>query len=450
MAVEFFIHKMSEHMETAQILKWYAREGEHVEKFQIIMEVMTDKVTAEMEAPEAGVIKGIRPGAIDGATVPVGEPICYIAAEDETVPALPPLPGFAAEAQIAEPALAAAAGGNGAPGAEKPGFSEKPGVLSEEVAGPRASPVARKVAKELGIDLNQVKGGGPLGRITESDVRAAAPAAKAEAASPTVSSSSSPSPVRAPVVAAAPVAVPAPTGVPQAGPSGPTRSLSLTPIQRVTGERMRESIVSAPQFAVDVMADMTQALWLREQLAERVKTDASAGLSMTGLLVKVAGAALKRHPRANAEFAGDHLMLHEDINIAVAIGTDDGLVVPVIRNADRKSLAEITKDLSRFQEQAKRLRFTADDLSGGTFTISNLGMFGVDHFQAIVNPPQAAILAVGRIQKIPVGLPDDGIALRPMMSLSLTVDHRCLDGLQAARLLAEIKELLEGPHLLLA
>ena len=198
---------------------------------------------------------------------------------------------------------------------------------------------------------------------------------------------------------------------------------------------MRESVVNAPQFAIDVAADMTQALWLREQINERIEAEAGAKLSVTGLLVKVVGAALKHHPRANAEFAGDHLKVHEEINVAVAVGTDDGLVVPVIKSADRKSLSEITRELAGFQEKVRTLRFTAEDLSGGTFTLSNLGMFGVDNFRAIINPPQSAILAVGRIQKTPIGLPDDTIALRPMMSLTLTVDHRCLDGVQAARLL---------------
>jgi pyruvate dehydrogenase E2 component (dihydrolipoamide acetyltransferase) len=181
-----------------------------------------------------------------------------------------------------------------------------------------------------------------------------------------------------------------------------------------------------------------------------VQAEAGAKFSVTGLLIKVVAAALKRHPRANAEFAGDKLTLHDEINLAVAVGTDDGLVVPVIRNADHKSLAQITAELAAFQEKAKTLRFSADDLTGGTFTISNLGMYGVDGFRAIINPPQSAILAVGRIIKTPVGLPDDTIALRPLMSLTLTVDHRCMDGVQGARFLGEIKTLLEQPHLLLA
>ena len=213
---------------------------------------------------------------------------------------------------------------------------------------------------------------------------------------------------------------------------------------------MRESVVNAPQFAIDVAADMTQALWLREQLAERVQAEAGAKLSVTGLADQSRRGCAQTPSARQRRICGRQVDLHDEINLAVAVGTDDGLVVPVIRNADHKSLAQITAELAAFQEKAKTLRFSADDLTGGTFTISNLGMYGVDGFRAIINPPQSAILAVGRIVKTPVGLPDDTIALRPMMSLTLTVDHRCMDGVQGARFLAEIKTLLEQPHLLLA
>jgi pyruvate dehydrogenase E2 component (dihydrolipoamide acetyltransferase) len=448
MAVEFYIAKMSDHMETAQILKWLVNEGDRVEQYQIILELMTDKVTAEVEAPAAGVIKGIRPGAVDGAEVPVGEVICYIAAPGESVPALPPLPGYETPDEGRTIAEHPSGTKDEEPVAQVE-IAPKEGE-AEPVAGPRASPVARRVAKDLSIDLTAVTGTGPQGRITEADVRAFATAKTDErrktkdepvAPTPTAPAVSAPEHIsRIPHQDMSPSTLPAPRST----------DLPLTPVQRITGERMRESVVNAPQFAIDVAADMTQALWLREQINERIEAEAGAKLSVTGLLVKVVGAALKHHPRANAEFAGAHLKVHEEINVAVAVGTDDGLVVPVIRSADRKSLSEITRELAGFQEKARTLRFTAEDLSGGTFTLSNLGMFGVDNFRAIINPPQSAILAVGRIQKTPMGLPDDTIALRPMMSLTLTVDHRCLDGVQAARLLAEIKDLLERPHLLLA
>jgi pyruvate dehydrogenase E2 component (dihydrolipoamide acetyltransferase) len=453
MAVEFFIHKMSEHMETAQILNWLVKEGDRVELYQPIIEVMTDKVSAEVESPAAGVIKGIRAGAVDGATVPVGEPICFIAAEDEAVRPLPPLPGYeptGGEPQGGEtggetpPLQEAIQPGRGE--VSSPPHASPPPAAAEDVADVRASPVARRVAKEFGVDLSAVKGTGPQGRISEADVRAHA---------------------------AALAAPPAPETPPAAA---EYQWLDLTPIQKLTGERLRESIVNAPQFALDAAADMTQLLWLRDQLADRVEARAGARLSITGLLVMVVADALTRHPRARAEYVpwspsrglappsgglaqgsstGGRLKVLPNIHLGVAVGTEDGLVVPVIRDADRKSLSEITRQLAAFQEKARTLRFGAEDLglapsAGGVFTLSNLGMYGVDGFRAIVNPPQSAILATGRIINTPVGMPDGAIALRPMMNLTLTADHRCMDGVQAARFLAEVKELLEQPHLLFA
>jgi len=220
----------------------------------------------------------------------------------------------------------------------------------------------------------------------------------------------------------------------------------LTPIQRLTGERMRESVVNAPQFALEVSADATNLLWLQEALGERVALGARARLSLSGLLVRIVAEALLRHPLANAQFAEGKLKLLDAINIGVAVGTDQGLVVPVIKQAAQKDLTAITAELAGFQEKAKTLRFSADDLADGTFTLSNLGMYGVDRFTAIVNPPQSAILAVGAVTRQPVALANDVVAVRPLLRLTLTVDHRVLDGLQAARFLAEVKQKIEKPY----
>ena len=260
-------------------------------------------------------------------------------------------------------------------------------------------------------------GTGPGGRIREEDVRAFAEAA---------------------------------TTAPEPQPDeAGAEWLELTPFQRVTGQRMLESIQEAPRFALTVSVDMTNALGLRASLMEQVIAETGARLSITAILVKVVGAALRRYPRANVSFVEGRVKVHSHVNLGVAMGTDDGLVVPVVKDADRKSLMLITRELKVLREKAQRMRFSAEDLAGGTFTISNLGMYGVDHFTAIINPPQSAILAVGRIVKTPVGMPDDTIALRPMMRLTLTVDHRAMDGLQSARFLAEVKSRLEQPYLLL-
>jgi pyruvate dehydrogenase E2 component (dihydrolipoamide acetyltransferase) len=414
MAVEFYIHKMSEHMDAAEIIQWLVKEGDRVEQHQPLVEVMTDKFTVEVEAPVAGIFAGRRAGTEPGQTVPVGEALAFIVQPGERAPSLPPIGSPAqAETPAPEPAPAAPSANGG-----------------EEVGRVRSTPVARRMAKELGVDIEQVRGSGPGGRVTEQDVRAFAQHA------------------------AAPVSVPEPPPIPQPIPPAPPAGAGftwqeLTPIQRITGERMAASVTAAPQFAVEMSADATNLLWLRDALMDRILLDARTRLSVTALLVKIAADVLGRHPRANAEYDGGRLKLHEAINVGVAVGTEQGLAVPVVKDARGKSLAEVAAALDAFQEKARTLHFSADDLGGGTFTLSNLGMFGVERFQAILNPPQSAILAVGAVVRTPVVLANDTVAVRPMMRLALTVDHRVLDGVQAARFLADLKDRIEKPYFLI-
>jgi pyruvate dehydrogenase E2 component (dihydrolipoamide acetyltransferase) len=458
MAVEVFMPKMTDHMESGEIIRWLVKEGDRVEQGQIIIEVMTDKVVADFEAPAAGILKGIRAGAEDGATIPVGETFAFIAAPDEPVPTLPPLTPAAAGAATAAPlAVEAVPSAPAEPGqiratpavrklARELGadlvqvrgtgpegrireedvhtyLAAQQAAPAEEPGGVRASPMARRIARELGVDLARIQGSGPGGRIREEDVRAFAEAHKAPAVAP-------------PPPAAAPAALPG-------------TLVDLSPIQRLTGQRMLESVQTAPQFALTASADMTNALWLREALMERIVAETGERLSVTALLVKIVAAALKSYPRANAAFENGRVRLQSQVNVGVAVGTDDGLVVPVVKDADAMNLAQINTQLKAFQEKAQRMRFTSDDLSGGTFTLSNLGMYGIDRFDAIINPPQAAILAVGRTIKTPVAMPNDSIALRPMISLTLTVDHRAMDGVQGAQFLADVKGKIETPYFLL-
>ncbi|MBI4790059.1 MAG: 2-oxo acid dehydrogenase subunit E2 [Chloroflexi bacterium] len=402
MAVEVFIHKMSEHMQTARILRWLAKEGDPVQQHQVIIEVETDKVTAEFEAPATGVLKGVRMGVVDGAEVKVGETIAFIAEADEQVPTLPPL--STNESMTTDVAA-----------------SPSPPVAPEPAeSGPvKATPVARRVAKDLGVDLHRVKGTGPGGRVTEADVRASALTAPAPAAS-----------------------------VSQVEDQA-DNWVELTAAQRITGQRMMKSLQTAPQFTLTLHADMTNALWLREALTDRIVAESGERPSVTAILVKVVAEALKNHPRANASFEIGRIRLHKRINIGVATGSDAGLVVPVVKDADRKAISEIVQEINSFQAKVKQMRFGANELEGGTFTISNLGMFGIEQFNAIIDSPQSAILAVGRVVKTPVGTDSDAIVLRPMMSLTLTVDHRVMDGIQGARFLSEIKARLEKPFFLM-
>ncbi|MBW7884747.1 MAG: 2-oxo acid dehydrogenase subunit E2 [Caldilineaceae bacterium] len=433
MAVEFYIHKMSEHMETGEIINWLVTEGGHVEEHQPIIEVMTDKFVVELEAPAAGILAGIRPGCVPGATVPVGETIAYIVQPGEDVPRLAPLPGYEPP-PVPEPAPV-------------PAVAATSAVEPELIGRVKSTPVARRMAKDLGIDIEAVRGTGPGGRVMEADIRAFV-TARTAATAPVEQPAAPAPPPQTKTEAVAPTPAPAPVAAAGAA-DGAFRWQELTPVQRITGERMRESVVNAPQFALEVTADATNLLWLREALQDRVTLEARARLSVTGLLVKIVAAALTRHPLANAQFDGGRLRLHHDINIGVAFGTDQGLVVPVIKHADRKTLAEVTAEMAAFQEKARTMHFRPEDLSDGTFTVSNLGMFGVERFAAIVNPPQSAILSVGAVVKTPVALSNDTVGVRPLMALTVTIDHRVLDGLQGARFLGEVKQKIETPYFLI-
>jgi pyruvate dehydrogenase E2 component (dihydrolipoamide acetyltransferase) len=403
MPVEVFVHKMTDHMESARIIQWRAKEGERVSEHQVIMEVETDKAVAELESPASGILKGIRKGAIEGAQVPVGETLAFIAEPSEEVPVLPPLTPEAAKA-VGAMALA------------KTGV--KP-AKPEDGSRVRATPAVRRIARELNVDLGLVKGTGIDGKITEKDVRAFVVAERV---------------------------VPGDQTQP-AFPSEPVEWLDLNTVQRLMGQRMVQSVQTAPQFALTISADMTNALQLRKASACQVAAEIGESISVTVILAKIVATALKHHPRANACFEDGKVKIHKRVNLGVAIGAEDGLIVPVIKDADQKSLVQIARELQVFQQKARQMHFSTDDLSGGTFTISNLGMYGIDQFNAILNPPQSAILAVGRIINTPVALPDNTLTVRPMMSLTLTVDHRVVDGIQGARLLTEIKEGLEKSSL---
>lgn len=451
LAVEVFMPKMSDHMESAEIIRWLVREGDYVEEGQAIIEIQTDKVTAELEAPASGVLKGTRSGAEDGATIPVGETIAFIAKADEDVPVLPPL-GAPISKEMRPDATLAAPSPKLTPVKRAPGRVRATSVarrMADELridldqltgSGPggrvtkkdvhtfakgvvRTSPAVRRLAKELNIDLTQVKATGPGGRIKEEDVRAFAKATKF-------------------IKEDVPL-----TMQPAQTDEADVKWQDLSQIQRITGQRMLESLQQTPQFSLSVDVDMTEVLKLRKASMDRILKKTGARLSITAILIKVVASALREHPRANASFDNRRIKLHQHINVGVAVGTDKGLIVPVIKKADQKSLEQITGELKAFSIKAQKMHFSAEDLFGGTFTISNLGMYEIDRFNAIINPPESAILAVGQINKIPVGMPDESIALRPMMSLTLSVDHRCMDGIQGAKFLAEIKALIK--HLVL-
>ena len=480
MPVELYMPKMSDHMEKGRILKWLVEEGVQVEQGEPVLEVETDKVVAEVEAPASGILRGVRAQA--DAEILVGEVIAFIARPGEDVPRLPPLAGQVpttanspaapkrgepARRALASPAARRLAKEHGLDLTTVPGtgpggrvtVGDVQGALrsgqvtvQETSSGDRVacSPVARKLAQERDIDLRRISGTGPGGRITKEDVLAHA---EARATSPEL------------VLAT------------QSSFQEDVDWLDLSPARRVTGERL--SWQNIPHFTLTVVADMREAVRLRGLLQEKIRAETGHGLSYTAVLVRVVAVALRSHPLANAEFCNGRIKVHRQINVGVATNTDDGLLVPVVHAADSLGLAEIARQLGIIREKAAARGFAVADLSGGTFTISNLGMHGIDRFSAIINPPQSAILAVGRILNShharPAGRITDensgsnqgsritdhalngpllsevevGSRMAPTMNLTLSVDHRVLDGAAGAAFLSRVKELLENPYQLL-
>ena len=444
--------------ETGTVGRWLVEEGAAVAKGDPILEVETDKVTMDVEAPADGILRGIT--AAPGQVIPIGQTIAYILKPNETLPGSPPLPGrptlpgsptpVAARVAAAHNLDLAGISGTGPAGritrtdvethlaaprpAEllRPGDVARPRDMSAADASakpapkPIAVPAARRLARELGIDLATVTGTGPRGRIQSADIHRSAKSMPAEI------------PAELPVVSASKIAI--------------ARTIPLTAIRRTTAERMTASVREIPQFTLAVDADMTRTQSVLDDLrsAGDVKGDAPPKVTLTALLVKACAYALSRHPGVNASFEGDHIIEWADVNIGIATSANQGLLVPVIHHADRHGLHELARRLADLGERARSGRLRLPDLQGGTFTLSNLGMYGIDHFTAIVNPPQAAILAVGRVAQRPVVAPDGTFVARPLAALTLTADHRVLDGAGAAAFLNTVQAALEHPGLLLA
>ncbi len=410
-------------MTQGKLARWLKNEGDAVKKGEAIAEVETEKATVEIEAFVSGVLQSILVPA--GETVPVNTPIGIIAEEGEAVEAPTGFPTHSAEeVQKAAP-----------PGATTPAEPARPERESPSPENGRlkVSPIARRMAQDAGLNLQDIKGSGPGGRIMEKDVKAAL------AQRPAVAPPAPPAP--AAQVPTRPAPAPAP-----AAPSAGEKPLSR--MRQAIAQRMAQSKAAAPHFYVTVEVNMADALKLREQL-NALASDAEK-VSINDVLIAALARILKRFPTFNASYRGDRLELHADINIGVAVAVEDGLLTPTLPHADHKSLKEIAAETKGLSERARANRMRPEDLTPSTFTISNLGMFGVDEFAAIINPPEAAILAVGAVTQraIVVG---NQIQIAPIMKVTLSVDHRVADGAEAGRFLQELKRLLENPvNLLLA
>jgi pyruvate dehydrogenase E2 component (dihydrolipoamide acetyltransferase) len=413
MATEIKLPRLGQGMESGTIVRWLKSEGEEVAKGEPLYELDTDKVTQEVEADAGGVLLKIlvSEGAED---VEVGRTIAVVGEPGEDVQA-------AAET---EPEPKAEAKTEEKKAEEKTEEKEEPEEPKAEPTPERAatngdgradgrvkaSPLARRIARERGVDLGELRGTGPEGRIVAEDVE------RAE---------------RAPAAAAA-------------APAEGVEREQLTQLRKTIARRMTEAW-QAPAFQITMSADMERSLALRERLVERYPDERP---TVTDLLVKVCALALMRHRAVNALFAGDAVELHPSANIGIAVAIPKGLVVPVIASCERKTVAEIARARAELVGRARDGKLKQGDLEGGTFTVSNLGMYGVEQFVAVLNPPQAAILAVGATEERAV-VRDGQIVARPTMTLTLTCDHRSIDGATAADFLRTVKEFLEEPGLAL-
>lgn len=403
--------KMGYDMTEGTIVRWRKNEGDEVTRGEVIAEVETTKVTVEVEAYTAGVLRKVL--VPEGQTVPVGHVIAVIADRDEPIPGLKE---EAAPAAKAAPVTREAPKAEGAVGVKK----------EEEASRTAASPIARRIAREHGIDLHLITGTGPGGRIIKEDIETFLARRPVEAPKP------APSPV-----AAAPAAAPHDI---------PYEDRELSRIRQTMARRMAESKSVAPHFYVTSDIDVTEALKLRKSLNEL--TGEGARISVTDMLIKGAAKTLQDFPEANASFAEGKLRVYQRINIGVAVALDQGLVTPVIPDCDKKPLRQIAQEAKELVERARTGRLRPEDFSPGTFTISNLGMFDVEEFVAIINPPEAAILAVGSVIPRPVAVSGE-VKVADRMRVTLSADHRVLDGATAARFLQRFKVFLEQPlHLL--
>ena len=439
--------RLSDTMEEGTILRWIGRDGEHIRRGQELVEIETDKATMVYESDLEGILHTV---AQEGQTLPVGELIAHVgeaaAAGEGDGPALAGPAGLDAQGG------AAPAPAPGPPAAPAP----VPGARDGGEERVKASPLARRIARERGVDLDAVQGSGPGGRIVRADVQAAAPRGQAAPAAETApAAEAAPGAEERPPAEAARGAAGDIFAAPRIGPAdvasakGEATEVELSRTQQVIARRMAESKATIPHFALEVDVDMDDCVALRAQLG-RVAPAGEPIPTYNDMVVKACALALRAHPRANSSYRDGRLALHARVNVGVAVATEGDelqggtLVVPTVFDADRKALGEIAREARALAARMRDGSITPPELSGGTFTVSNLGMYAGRSFTAIINPPQAAILSVGAVRPLPVAR-DGGISLRHTMALTLACDHRVLYGADAARLLAHIRELLERP-----
>jgi pyruvate dehydrogenase E2 component (dihydrolipoamide acetyltransferase) len=414
--------RLSDSMEEGTILRWLKADGDQVSRGDEMVEIETDKATMTYEADQDGVLEIV---AGEGQTLAIGEVIAHIGepsgdgaapAGDERGASSPPSPEPEPEAEAAAPS-------------REPEPTPEPAAPSTVGNGGervKASPVARRIARDRGVELSGLTGSGPGGRIVKADVESAA----AQAAGEPAQTTAEPAPATA--------REPAPTATAK----GEVESRELSRSQQTIARRMAESRATIPDFTLETEIDMEAALQARNQLREVARDQAVPTLN--DMIVKASALALREFPRANGSYSDGRFELHSRVNVGVAVAAHESLVVPTVFDADRKALGQIARETHALAEKVREGNITPPEVSGGTFTVSNLGMYGITSFTAVINPPQAAILSVGSVEPRPV-VRDGELVVRRVMRVTLACDHRILYGADAAEFLARIRELLEHP-----
>jgi pyruvate dehydrogenase E2 component (dihydrolipoamide acetyltransferase) len=424
---EIVMPRLSDTMEEGTILRWLKADGEHVARGEELVEIETDKAAMVYESDQEGTLQIAAP---EGTTHAVGEVIAHVGTVGDIAAAA------AVTADSSPTASTTDADSSPAAPAQTPSPSLTPAQDGERV---KASPLAKRIAKETGVDLHDVTGTGPRGRIVKADVVA-----------PAATTTASPVPTDAPDAVASSALV----GVATA--KGETSTVELSRTQQTIARRMAESKATIPDFSLQMDVDMEECAKLRSELKQLSHPDApplpgAAGPAVVptynDMIVKACALALREHPRANGSYRDGRLQLHSRVNVGVAVAADEALVVPTVFDAEEKSLGEIARETRALAERVRAGTITPPELGGGTFTVSNLGMFGVRSFTAIVNPPQAAILSVGSLEQR-AAVRDGEVVIRHTMTLTLVCDHRILYGADAAQFLARVRELLQTPSAL--
>ncbi len=457
MATVVIMPKVDMDQETGTVGQWVKQEGDSVKQGETILEIETDKVAIEVEAPASGILSGILFG--EGETVPIATTIAYILEPGEALPSGAKPPKAAAAPVPAASAPASSGPGPGSNGTAKRTDWEVP-----------VTPVARNMAAATGLDLSALHGSGPGGKVTKRDVEDALtpPAADANRygkvyATPaarrvalergvpleSVGGSGPGGRIQAADVEAYEIAVPEPVTLPPAPLAAEYEVVPLRGMRRTIAERLTSSYQQAPHIGFNLRADMTKFNQARAELNGHAEKTGGPRVSATALLVKIVASVLARHPWLNSSLQGEEIRLYREVNIGVAVALETGLIVPVVHKAGQKGVAEIGAEVKRLSTAAREGKLLPSEVRGGTFTISNLGPFGIEQFNAILNPPEAAILAVGATQNEVVANDSGEIEVRPIMRVTLTVDHRVVDGAVAALFVADLKATIESPVLLL-